>query len=91
MDPSHAAKLRKSRVTLVNNIDAKELTGYLFQAHIITDEEIERIENEKTSLDRARMLIDIVTTRGPNAYPAFIAALSQYKHYEWLIEELNRA
>jgi Caspase recruitment domain len=91
MDARHRQKLIDLRLKLVEDIVALELTDYLLNARILTDEDVEIIKSKTTTKDKARTLIDILPTRGPKAFGAFVSALktheTNYEHLVTLLQE----
>jgi CASP2 and RIPK1 domain containing adaptor with death domain len=89
MNTRHQDKLRKLRVELVQEINALQLNDYLLQENILVSEDVEVILSKVTTKEKARTLIDIIPTRGPKAFDAFVAALKQYQHYDHLVKKLE--
>ena len=74
------------RAELINRINVLQLTDYLQQqAHVLVNEDIEVIFGSATTKEKARTLIDIILTRGPQGIRAFIEALDQYDDYKDLL------
>ena len=88
MDPRDSDKLRRKRVRIVENVDARLLIDFLFQEGILVTDDCEIIQSKVTAADRSRTLLDILPTRGPRAFGIFIAALRQ-SHYGWLADEIQ--
>jgi len=89
MQRTDAERLRMSRVDIVTDMDVHKVLDHLHQDFIITPEDYERICNKETSQDRARLLLDILPTRGPKAFGIFVQAL-QEAGYDWLADKLTK-
>ncbi|XP_040003884.1 death domain-containing protein CRADD [Xiphias gladius] len=86
MDPVHKAVLRKHRLYL----SAELLVGdtvvpFLFQEDILTDSQVEDIESQPTNRLKTLRLLDLLPTRGPRAFHAFLRSLEDFR---WVRERL---
>jgi len=88
MQQSDAERLRKSRVDIVADLDVHLVLDRLIQSCIIVSEDHELISSKPTSQDRARLLLDILPTRGPHAFGIFVQALRE-ANYSWLADKLD--
>ena len=81
MHPSHAETLKKYRVALVRDLDAEEVIDNLFSEGILTETHIDVINNITSRAKQVGKLLNILTRRGQNAFPAFLRALeTTYPH-----------
>jgi len=87
MQRTDAERLRMSRTDIVADLDVHTVLDQLYASSIIMPEDYELIRSKPTSQDRARLLLDILPTRGPNAFTVFLEALREAK-YDWLVDKL---
>ena len=77
MDERHKELLIKNRVRLVEDLDALPLLDYLCQEAILSGEEVDLITAQPTRASQTRKLLDILPTRGPQAFDTFCRALER--------------
>lgn len=88
MEPQHKDILRKHRLDLCANISTDDtIVQYLFQEDILTMNHVEDIQAQTSSKRRTLMLLDILPTRGPNAFAKFLEALEA--EYPWVQKKLS--
>ncbi|XP_023327782.1 apoptotic protease-activating factor 1 [Eurytemora carolleeae] len=87
MERNHKNSLKKSRQQIVDDLDVNDVFDVLLQNDIFSDDIVERIKAETTRKDKARRLLDILPSRGPQAYPVFLEALRE--NYRWLVDTLE--
>jgi len=87
MQQADAERLRKNRVDIVADLDVHRVLDRLIQTSIIVSEDHELISSKPTSQERARLLLDILPTRGPRAFGIFVNALRE-ADYGWLADKL---
>ncbi|KAK6176993.1 hypothetical protein SNE40_015189 [Patella caerulea] len=75
MPPEDARKLRNNYIYLQEKIDAADLSNYLFQAFILDDDDVKRIEITDTKALRNKYLLDTLLRRGRRAWGCFVAGL----------------
>lgn len=75
MEKRHRDLLRKNRITIVNDLEPKDILGHLYQEGIISPDDMERVKAEKTRLEQAEKLLDILPRRGPKAFTVFCDTL----------------
>lgn len=75
MDTAHRNLLRKNRLALSEDLDAKTATSYLYSEDIISEHDKEDIETAKTQRDKSEKLLDILPKRGPHAFEVFLKFL----------------
>ncbi|KAK0062000.1 hypothetical protein Bpfe_008493 [Biomphalaria pfeifferi] len=83
-------RLRNNHLLLVNQLDAKFITGFLYQKGILDKDDIERIMSGKTTMDRNEILLTRISNIGPgDAFDIFLDSLKEdYKHlYDALVKE----
>jgi len=88
MQRTDAERLRVCRIAIVDDLDVHTVLDHLVQNSIIVPEDYELICSKPVSKDRARLLLDILPTRGPNAFGVFVKALREAK-YDWLADKLE--
>lgn len=87
MEPQHKDILRKHRLDLCANISTDDtIMQYLYQEDILTMNHVEEIQAQTCNKRRTLMLLDILPTRGPNAFAKFLEALEA--EYPWVQEKL---
>lgn len=77
MDKKHKDLLRKNRMTLVEDLEATQLSNYLYQEGGITENDVETIKAKPTRRAQAEKLLDILPRRGPKAFDVFCRALDE--------------
>lgn len=77
MDKKHRKILLRNRLAFVKDLEATDITGYLYEASIITDNDKETIESQKTRRERVEYLLDLLPRKGPNAFSGFVTVLSK--------------
>lgn len=83
-----AERLRTNRVDIVADLDVRRVLDQLIAHSIVVAEDYELICSKPTSQDRARLLLDILPMRGPNAFRVFVQALRE-ANYDWLADRLS--
>ncbi|XP_033734314.1 uncharacterized protein LOC117323290 [Pecten maximus] len=82
--------LRKNHVTLVDQLEPRDVFDQLQQDGVLTESDHELINTGKTRKERCRMLLGILPTRGPDAYSSFRNALTQsYSHLDQLLSKTS--
>ena len=82
MTEQHKQKLQKNFKKLVDDLEVNTVLDSLHQEDIITGESYEQICAERVRAKQARLLLNLLPTRGDNAYYAFLRALG--KSQPWL-------
>ncbi|XP_064175375.1 death domain-containing protein CRADD [Anguilla rostrata] len=89
MDPRHKEFLRKHRLDLSNQVLIDDtVVHYLYQENILTESHVEEIQAQTTNKKRTLKLLDILPTRGPHAFGAFLKSLEE--EFVWVAERLQR-
>ena len=88
MQRADADRLRANRVHIVADLDVHRVLDRLIASFLITSEDRELICSKPTAQERARLLLDILPTRGPDAFGIFVQALNEAE-YEWLADRLT--
>lgn len=98
MDRQNLMRLKVNRIALVQELKVEHVLGALARAGIITEQDFRKIETGRTPQDRARILIDLLPTKGKDSewYKCFREALlhpeggKNVKHrYRPLVEFLD--
>ena len=79
--------LRKHCCLLFNNVEPKEITAYLYQNHLLSDEDCERIHGHVTRQDRCRCLLSILSKGNPEQTISIVIQ-SLEKKYRFIVEEM---
>lgn len=77
MDKSDRDSLRRNRLDLCQDLDAKQATQFLFSKDILSDKDKQDIDANNTQRERSEALLDILPRRGPNAFNAFLEFLGK--------------
>ncbi|NP_001274285.1 caspase-2-like [Hydra vulgaris] len=88
MDKSHKIFLLKNRLEFVKDLEPNDVTGFLYQEHVISENDKDVIDNLKTRRDRVEFLMDLLPRKGPKVLPKFyniLNMLPSYKHLAQLI------
>ncbi|VDD79553.1 unnamed protein product [Mesocestoides corti] len=88
MNPEHVQHLSRMQVDLVrdlNNIEA--ITDYLVSEQILSRTQAEQILSQISTSDKTRSLLNTIVRCGPDAYQAFVSALSKTDQLS-LVEKL---
>jgi hypothetical protein len=67
--------IKSNYSTLVKEMNAIPVAGYLMKDHVITDEQQQQIQFEKTTYSRNRKLLSIILRKGPKAFYGLKRAL----------------
>jgi len=81
-------RLRENYVELVRNLNPEDVTDYLYQEQILSDEDCENIFSGATRAQRMRLFLALLPKKGPNSYSKFITAMQQ-SGYDYLVEILT--
>lgn len=88
MDPRHKELLRKHRLWLSEQLLVSDtIVPFLYQEDILTESQVEAIENHASNKHRALKVLDILPTRGPRAFEVFLQSLDEFS---WVRDELQR-
>lgn len=82
--------LQEQRGLLVSNLTVDRHMDFLRSKYILSEDDCEEICAEKTRRKRASRFLDIMLTKGPAAFDAFLEALRQDGTQTFLLESLNR-
>jgi len=89
MDKKDRKILLKNRLAFVKDLDATDVTGLLFEAGIITENDKESIEAIKLRRERVECLMDLLPRKGPKAFDGFCTSLEESGFYEHLLKGLR--
>ena len=90
MQEEHRQLLRKHRMALSRDMEAKTVASHLYSKGIISENENEEIQVQKTSQERSEMLLDKVTRKGPNAFDTLCDILKEVQpHLEQLLRPVQ--
>lgn len=90
MDPVHKAVLRKHRLELSGQLLVSDtIVPFLYQEDILTDAQVEDIESRSSERQKTLRLLDLLPSRGPRAFHAFLRSLQDFSWVrDRLLEEL---
>nr|XP_047917075.1 death domain-containing protein CRADD isoform X2 [Anser cygnoides] len=87
MDARDKQLLRSLRLELCTEVLVDGLViQYLYQEGILTDSHVQEIKSQTTSQRKTMMLLDILPTRGPTAFDAFLESLQEFP---WVKDKLK--
>lgn len=87
METRHRELLRTHRLWLSEQLLVSDsIVPFLFQEDILTQTQVEVIECQQSSKHRVLKLLDILPTRGPLAFSAFIRSLRDFR---WVRDRLE--
>ncbi|CAH1232789.1 APAF1 [Branchiostoma lanceolatum] len=75
MNTKHREVLRKNRVAIVESLRVEDIRSHMIQDGILTISHFQSITAKPTRKERAEEFLDVLVTRGPNAFKAFTRAL----------------
>lgn len=75
MDEKDKRSLVQCRTKLIRDLEVNPVLLQLFEAGILTADQVEKISCNDTSGRKNRALIDILPKRGPTAFKFFLEAL----------------
>ena len=83
--------LRRYHVNLVQDLEPKHVLDRLYQDGILTDNDLELIQAEKSVRGRCQVLLSMLPTRGPSAYGSFQRALREasYSHLGEIFDRIG--
>ncbi|KAF7649023.1 hypothetical protein LDENG_00148320 [Lucifuga dentata] len=88
MEAAHKEVLRKHRVELSSQLLISEsIVPFLYQENILTENHVEDIESQTTNRKKCLKLLDILPSRGPQAFHSFLRALDDFS---WVRDELQQ-
>lgn len=88
METRHKTILRKHRLWLSEQLlVAETIVQFLYQEEILTLAQVEAIESQESSKHRVLKLLDILPSRGPLAFNAFLLSLHEFS---WVRDILHR-
>uniref|UniRef100_A0A4W2ERE0 CASP2 and RIPK1 domain containing adaptor with death domain n=2 Tax=Bos TaxID=9903 RepID=A0A4W2ERE0_BOBOX len=61
---------------------------YLYQEGVLTESHVQEIKAQATGLRKTMLLLDILPSRGPKAFDAFLDSLQEFP---WVREKLEKA
>ncbi|XP_009462203.1 PREDICTED: death domain-containing protein CRADD [Nipponia nippon] len=86
MDARDKQLLRSLRLELCTEVLVDGVViQYLYQEGILTDSHVQEIKSQTTSQRKTMMLLDILPTRGPKAFDAFLDSLQEFP---WVKDKL---
>ena len=77
MDEADSNKLRSNHVELIRNLNPEDVTDYLYQERVLTQEDVEKIDAGPTRAQKARIFVAILQLKSENALVKFLEALRE--------------
>ncbi|XP_013382554.1 malignant fibrous histiocytoma-amplified sequence 1 homolog [Lingula anatina] len=91
MTDIHRQAIRRNRVSIIKDMSPKAITDILNARGILTDSERERIMECLTREDKVHMFLDIIPTRGDNAFAELVDSLrDDTVKLDWLADRLKK-
>ncbi|KAI8517434.1 hypothetical protein Bbelb_060150 [Branchiostoma belcheri] len=88
MEERHKALLRAKRLEIASDLRFRDIRRRLLDNGILDGENLDEIENQQTRGDQVNALLDILPTRGANAFSVFRDALKhRYPHLAWILND----
>ena len=81
MEKSDRDSLRKNRLDLCRDLDAKQVTQFLYSKDILSEKDKQEIDAKNTQRERSEELLDILPRRGPNAFKAFLEFIAENQNH----------
>lgn len=79
MDPAHRALLRTHRLELSGQLLVSEtIVPVLYQENVLTEAQVEDIASQPTDRLKTLKLLDLLPSRGPRAFSAFLRSLDEF-------------
>lgn len=75
-------KLRENYVELVRNLNPEDVTDYLYQERVLTEEECETIHSGTARAQRVRLFLSILPRKSKDGLPALLTALRRAGYLE---------
>ncbi|XP_078703504.1 uncharacterized protein LOC144928699 [Branchiostoma floridae x Branchiostoma belcheri] len=96
MEETHKEKLRKNHCRLKGTIRTQHIAGSLKEKGVLTDDDVDRINNEATDEKRTERLLFILARRSSSAFEAFVQSLREVREqgtclYEDIVQLLEGA
>ncbi|XP_078614289.1 uncharacterized protein LOC144883569 [Branchiostoma floridae x Branchiostoma japonicum] len=88
MEENHKVLLRAKRLEIASDLRFKDIRRRLLDSGILNGENLDEIENQQSREDQAKALLDILPTRGSNAFAVFRDALKhRYPHLARILND----
>ncbi|XP_078612299.1 uncharacterized protein LOC144882410 [Branchiostoma floridae x Branchiostoma japonicum] len=88
MEEKHKVLLHAKRMEFTSDLRFKDIRRRLLDSGILNGENLVEIENQQSREDQAKSLLDILPTRGPNAFGVFRDALKhRYPHLARILKD----
>lgn len=87
MDTIRRMKLQTLRENIAKDLKVVEVFDYLLSREVLSEDDMQRIQGEKTDKEKARHLLDLLAKKNNEAFEHFVEALR--KPYPWLSQQLE--
>lgn len=87
MEPAQKAVLRKLRLYLSGQLLVSDtIVPFLYQDDVLTVSQVEDIDSQPTNTQKTLKLLDILPSRGPRAFGAFLRSLDDFS---WVRDQVQ--
>ncbi|KAI8492573.1 hypothetical protein Bbelb_296140 [Branchiostoma belcheri] len=91
MEQRHKDLLLAKRLEISCVLRFRDIRRHLLDNRVLNGTDLDEIENEETQADQGKALLDILPTKGPNAFTVFRDALKdRYPHLARILQDEGR-
>ncbi|XP_035673077.1 death domain-containing protein CRADD-like [Branchiostoma floridae] len=88
MEQRHKALLLAKRLEITSDLRFRNIRRHLIDHGILNGADLDEIENHESREDEVKALLDVLPTRGPNAFSVFRDALkNSYPHLARVLQD----
>ena len=87
MEEEDKYRLRRNRCEIQDDLIVDDILDKLYSDMVIETDDMERVKSKTTSREKVGCLLDLLPSRGPEAYSHFRTAL--LLNYDWLVKSLD--
>lgn len=91
MIKAHRDALRKSRIALIQDLQANSIINHLVQYELLTDQEYEQVKTARTSQEQNELILSVLPRKGTAAFEAFVNILKDIPGQQHLAVKLEKA
>ena len=88
---AHRDALRKSRIALIQDLQAANIANYLIPCNLLTEREFEEIKAAKTNQEKTELILSYIPRKGSQAFDQFVAVLNEVPGQQHLAQKLLAA
>lgn len=89
MEEKHRTVLRTTRLYLLDNLEPRVFSDRMLQDGLITEDDLERIDNETTRRDQINYLLRKLPLKGPDAFDRFLKVLRATRSQSFIATHLQ--